>query len=418
MKTCSKCGYTTENDLAKFCKQCGANFSDDTTPAMESSATHEQSVSTNQSNYTDIENTLTDTENTLTDTESHEVSVHSYLALEEEEKIDITPEYLKENSTIGGWLTFFLFSICFGGIISAALSLAEINSPVYQNATLLVLADASLGVMTCVLAFYTLYSFIKRKPDAVYLAKLYVVTAFLTNILALFVGDYEATGPGSLTQILGRLVWGIIWYVFLCVSYRVEEVIPKEYREKSAKDYIITGALYIIPIVLLIAGINELQVQEQALTTEPVQELQLGEDQYTDGRIIFKLPEGFTVERNDLEDPKRTLFTLHENEGTGYVYLVCGYDSDLSLEHFNEYCNNWEDYYIKPYKSEVICNETRFVNDLEYWYRVTSYKSDNTIYWRFILLFDGIYGRAAIISAYDSGNDSYLTELLESIRFN
>ena len=26
MKTCSKCGYTTENDQAKFCKKCGTQF--------------------------------------------------------------------------------------------------------------------------------------------------------------------------------------------------------------------------------------------------------------------------------------------------------------------------------------------------------------------------------------------------------
>lgn len=252
MKTCLKCGYTTENDQAKFCKKCGANFPDVTFQIMESPIVPESSgtQSINVSNISSTESTCLPSDNSIGKNSDQNPLV-------EQEPV-ITPEYLKENSEIGGWLAFFLFSICLGGTISAVMSFTEMNSSEYQNSILLVLADVSIGVMLCGLAFYTLYSFVQRMPDSVYLGKLYVVTTFLSNLLLLFIGEYDVNGLGSLPQIIRGLVWGVIWYAYLCVSTKVEEVIPKDYRRKSVKDYIITCALFLIPIMLFAAGIVEL----------------------------------------------------------------------------------------------------------------------------------------------------------------
>ena len=335
---------------------------------------------------------------------------------EEHNESALTAEYLKENTEIGGWLTFFLFCICVGGIASVIISLVRFNPAEYMGSNLLALTDVALGVMLCGLSFYTLYAFIKRKPDAVYLGKLYVVTTFLTNLLVLFNGDYEASGFGSLPQIIRSLIWGVIWYAFLCVSTRVEEVIPKEYRKKTAKDYYITIALYLIPIVLLAAGVGSLKNIRQDQEAKFTQAAQLNANEYTDGKVIFRLPEGFSCERHDLEEPKLTIFSL-EHADIGEVTLCSDYDTDMSQKNFNGYCTNWEDESAKQYTSNVECFEKRKINGRTYWYKVTSYEAESLVYWRFILLYDNASGKVCVISAYDAGYDTYIQELLESIRF-
>jgi len=409
MKTCQKCGYTTDNNQAKFCKKCGASLPDFNSP-IETNTVVGSLLSPSNSDTSEkaIDN--------LTLSHQENVVESSSAKSSEEPECVITAKYLKENSEIGGWLAFFLFSICLGGTISAIMSFVQMSSVDYQGSLLLALTDVALGLMLCALGFYTLYSFIQRKPDAVYLGKLYVVTTFLSNLLVLFNGDYEATGLGSLPQIIRGLVWGGIWYVFLCVSTRVEEVIPKVYRKITTKDYYITVALYLIPIVLFIAGVASLQTVHQNQQEEFVQTAQLDADEYTDGKIIFKSPEGFTSKREELQDPKLTVFNL-ENENIGSVTMCSDYDTDMSQKNFNEYCKGWEDESANQYTSSVVCNEKRSINGRTYWYKVTSYETNGTVYWRFILLFDNASGKVAVISAYDGGYDSYIEDLLKSIRF-
>ena len=414
MKACPKCGYSTENDNAKFCKKCGTNLSG------ISSSIQEDSVEEPQVAYAKSEERVQPVDKPITsqpEKTERTIEPSSLQDTIKQSDIAITAEYLKENSEIGGWLAFFLFSICLGGTISAVMSLVQMNSADYQGSALLAISDIALGFMSCALGFYTLYSFFQRKPDAVYLGKLYVVTTFLSNLLALFNGDFEATGLGSLPQIVQGLIWGVIWYAFLCLSSRVEKVIPKEYRKITTKDYCITITLYLIPLSFFIAGVVSLQKVHQKQQEEFVQTAQLGVDEYTDGKMIFKLPEGFRCEREELEDPKLTVFNL-ENENIGNVTMCSDYDTDISQKNFNQYCEGWEDESASQYASSVVCNEKRSINGCTFWYKVTSYETDGTVYWRFILLFDNTSSKIAVISAYDGGYDSYLEELLKSIRFN
>lgn len=256
MKTCPKCGYTTENVQAKFCKNCGAKFSDVTIQDVEFQES--QDVPETQSVDVSIDASLENSYLPYDEEVDNSVEREFEQLIGQQEEPAITSEFLKENSKIGGWLAFFLFSTCLGGALSAIMAFVGINSPGYPNSTLLALADVSFGVMLCGLAIYTSYSFTERKPNSVYLGKLYVTTIFLSNLLSLFGGDYESTGLGSLTQITRGLVWSVIWFVFLCVSYSVKKVIPKEYRKISTSDYIITAALYLIPIILLVVGVATL----------------------------------------------------------------------------------------------------------------------------------------------------------------
>ena len=148
-----------------------------------------------------------------------------------------------------------------------------------------------------------------------------------------------------------------------------------------------------------------------------VQATQLAADEYTDGKMIFKSLEGFSCDRQELEEPKLTIFTLENENVSSSVTMCSDYDTDMSQKNFNEYCKGWEDENASQYSSKVVTNEKRTINGHTYWYKVTSYKTNGTVYWRFILLFDNASGKVAVISAYDGGYDSYIEELLKSIRF-
>lgn len=330
----------------------------------------------------------------------------------------ITERYLKENTSISGWLSFFLFSITLGGLISVVVPIARYQTTLAEYGNpYLVWCDLSLGIMLFALAIYTLVAFCNRKPNAVFLAKTYVCTAFLTNLIVLFSGDYEETGLGSLSRIIRSLIWGVIWFSYLCNSSKVEEVIPKEYRRRTAKDYYIIAALIIIPIFFLAVGIGNLISSNNKAEQDFIQSTTLSYDEHTDGRIVFKCPEGFSCNKQEVGGSNLILFQL-ENDTYGNITICSDYDSDQTQRNFNSYWNNWEDDEAKKLPSSVEINERRYVNSHSYFYKVVKYETNEAdVYWRYVMLFDNASKKVCVVSAYDGGYDYYLQEILESIRF-
>ena len=74
----------------------------------------------------------------------------------EENSIEpITAEKLKEETSIGGWLAFFLFAMMAGSIIGAVAMIAQFNRGEVGGNWLLALADPILGVLLFLLAFHS-----------------------------------------------------------------------------------------------------------------------------------------------------------------------------------------------------------------------------------------------------------------------
>lgn len=363
------------------------------------------------------------------DLEKHEKSVSSTLAysdseqnmeeqhVETETAQDITANYLKENTSIHGWLSFFLFSIVAGGLLSAILPLAQYSQSLAEyGSPFLVWVDLSLGLMLCVLSIYTLVAFCSRKPNAVFLGKTYVCTVFLSNFSALFGGDFESSGFGSLPQIIRSLIWGAIWFIYLCKSNQVQEIIPVTYRKKTAKDYYIVAALIIVPLVFMALGIDNIASTQEDTEQAFIQNTILKENEHTDGRIVLTCPNTFACEKQVVSEQNITIFIL-ENEDIASVTICSDYDTDQSQKNFNKYWTGWEDSDAAQYPSSVVLNEQRTINGHSYYYKVVRYEFDNPVFWRFILMFDNASGKVCVISAYDGGYDIYMEELLTSIRF-
>ena len=121
----------------------------------------------------------------------------------------ITAEKLKVETSIGGWLAFFLFAMMAGSIFSAGAMIVQFNRAEVAGNWFLAFADPILVVMLFLWACYTLYSFIQRKPDAVFLAKTYVVAVFVSGIFALLVNVLGGEGTFDFKEIIRPLVWGV-----------------------------------------------------------------------------------------------------------------------------------------------------------------------------------------------------------------
>lgn len=337
-------------------------------------------------------------------------------SIQEGAELVITSDKLKQTTEIHGWLSFFLFAVVAGGLFSLVSSIATYNPAEYGGSTILALTDVVFGGLLCVVAFMTLYAFCKRKADAVFLGKTYVVAVFASNLLSLFYGDFDSLGPRGFSQVIRGLGWGIIWFSYLCVSKQVREVIPKDFRRLSSIDYWLLIALIVAPLLFLSLGISGIQKSQEEEASAFIQETVLSEGELTDGRVVFTPPTGFTCNRNEVEG--LTVYNL-ENEGLGIVTLCSGYDSDQSASNINSYWENWEDEDAKEFSSELVTNESRMINGYTCYYKVKRYDiNGDTMYWRFSILFDNASSKVCVISCYDSGIDEYFSDIIESIRFH
>ena len=197
----------------------------------------------------------------------------------------------------------------------------------------------------------------------------------------------------------------------------VQEVIPVEYRKAKHVDYYIIAAIILVPLILIALGLKEIYSTQEEQQTNFIESTVLGANEYTDGKIIFECGDGFTCEKEVLQDPPITIHHL-ENENFASITVCSDYDTDKTQSNFNSYCENWEDESIKEYHSTIIDNRTDVINGHDYFVQTKKYKVDeNEIYWHFVLLFDKQTGKVAVVSSYDGGYDDYLKPFLSSIRF-
>lgn len=150
---------------------------------------------------------------------------------------------------LGFWLWTFLIVLCYCGIVSI---FAPFNSNIYSE----VVAGCYVlfAILQTILAFHTLSAFKRRKPDAVFLGKLSLIAICLSDFFYVLSFDNDVTGIAKIAPLVRGFVTAIIWFVYLCVSKRVEAVIPKAFRKTLKKDYIICAVFAIFSIYFAVAS--------------------------------------------------------------------------------------------------------------------------------------------------------------------
>lgn len=336
--------------------------------------------------------------------------------------VEITSEWLKSNTEIHGWLSFFFFAITVGGLISAIYPIATFNAADYAGNFCLGSVDIVTGLLLLSVAGFTVYSFTNRNPNAVFWGKIYVALVFLTNLFVLISGSTEENGLQSVTQVIRSVIWGIIWFLYLTFSDQVQEVIPKSFRRVSSTDWAIVAASVLLPVFLFIVGYSQMNSLVDSRTTQETElrKTELAYNQRTDGRVIFTIPDSFECESQavDVEGTSATVFSINNDE-IGSCTMCSDYDSDKSIENFDSYWNSWKDEDIRNYNTDNVDRGTINVNGNDCLYRITKhYVNGVYVYWRYYLLFDDETGKVFVASFYDLDNSTdYVDELLESVKF-
>ena len=340
----------------------------------------------------------------------------------ESQTVEITSEWLKANTEIHGWLSFFFFAIIAGGMFSAIYPIATFNASDYAGNFCLGAVDIVTGLLLLAVAVFTVYSFVNRKPNAVFWGKVYVVLVFLTNVLALIGGNTEETGLQSTAQVIRGAIWGVIWFLYLTFSDQVQEIIPKSYRKISSTDWAMLAASVLIPVSLFIVGYSQINslIDSRNDQEAELKRTELAYNQRTDGRVIFTIPDGFECESQvvDTEVGSQTIFNINNDE-IGNCTICSDYDTDKSIKNFDGYWENWKDTDIEQYSTDNVDRGTKTINGNVCLYRITKhYVNGVYVYWRYYLLFDDETGKVFLASFYDTNDSiSYVDELLESVKF-
>ena len=178
------------------------------------------------------------------------------VAVEDEAKRKIEVE---KPSEISGLLAFFLYFVIPVGIIATVICFfANYNSADYSGSVCLKAFDITYLLFYLYFAIYTIYAFIKRKPDAVFFAKYLLIVLFLSNLLVLFLGADDNSFMNSTARLVGALIWGVIFYTYLFVSEDVKDRIPKETRKVKGLNKILFILSIVLPILLFVGGILEI----------------------------------------------------------------------------------------------------------------------------------------------------------------
>lgn len=222
---CSKCGEKNEVG-ANFCKGCGQKII--------------REIKGNKENI-----------------ESSSIGLKDKKVVEDENN--------KSFKGIEGWLQFFVFSlfisivlVSIGAVqdISMILSIKGLSSEWMYN-----LIGFDILYFSAVILFiiYVIQSFIKLKPNAISLAKMYLVFLFINNVFNfLFWTSAESLfWTNNESNILRSIVWAIIWFLYLTYSKRVNNTFPKKERVIKLFDKIYfifllvcISLLFIIPFMM------------------------------------------------------------------------------------------------------------------------------------------------------------------------
>ncbi len=224
---------------------------------------------------------------------------------------NITPLTPQKDRQVSGWLSFFLFVVGLGAAITVVTSIADFSLDAYDIGVgdffiyLVALIDIVYVLGIGGLALYTILAFLNKRSNAVFLGKSYLIIIFLSNLLLLLGGDCGDYGWGSLPQILKALIFGIVWFVYLCLSEQVSDLFPKEERKILSRDKYIVGSLIFTPVLLL--GISMLVYWGSVPTP---MNITLGHGDYSDGIIAFHAPEGAICEKDTVDNVKHHTISI------------------------------------------------------------------------------------------------------------
>ncbi|GEM_PF-1295300 len=347
-------------------------------------------------------------------TENRHISLDSF-----QHKKKVQNKNLKKKRD--GWLTFFLIVIGIGGVLSpirifSTMSLSDYDIGIGQWFSIAgAVSEGILVLGMTFLAFYTIISFNKYKPNAVQLGKSYLIIAFAINLYSLLVGDYESS---EYKDVIVPLIWQVIWFIYLSQSNLVEELFPKEERKLFKRDKILLFSI-ITPVIIWTVlafifmvgqGVTNQSINHQDTTNQS----ELSYNEYTDGRIIFENPTGLVVEKK-IED-NETYYTLTDSVNTS-ILIYSDLDDTDTQEHFEESMQAYTDKVFGDFEYKIKDEQNYFRNGNSIYMKTLQFNSEPIIEWSFVMLFNKETSICCVLACGSKNESEFLPDLISSIRF-
>ena len=338
-----------------------------------------------------------------------------------------TEKYDVKEEKIRGWLSFFMFAVGLGALIAIfynfySLSFSDYDSGQgYAMQMFGFISEIILQVGMFAIAIYTIISFNNYKPNAVALAKIYLIFVFVTNLIGLLGGDLETTGTslGSVSKAGRSLIWGVIWFIYLIRSKQVKALFPKENRKLYKRDKIIVVSILAPVIIWFIVvfslAFGQAAMIENAATDTVIEESSLAANEYTDGRIAFTIPSEFTIEEQ-IED-SIAFFSLINADNTVSMTICSDFDNNDNQDYFDNCMEAWKDVSLADYESEIVVNNHYNKDGNSVYIKTLKYDYESIIYWTYVLVFNDDTYKVFILSCYSSDEMYPVDDLLKSIRF-
>lgn len=324
-------------------------------------------------------------------------------------------EDVPSDESIHGWLKFFL--IFFVGIGSVAtLALSSVNFESGED-LLLSFGDVVYAIIYLLTGVFTIIAFHKRDTDAVFLAKIFVIFCFGSNLLSLFLNDVsELGGDKVVVRMIRSIVWCCIWFLYLCNSNQVERIIPKSYRKTKTRDWVLIGTIVLLPLSLIGLGIASEKKAHVETETAALANLTLSQNQFTDGRIVLTIPSGVDCEETLAENTK--VFSVSDPETGAEVTVVSDYDNDMTKKNFNQYWRGWKSDELNSLEYEVVKDDKQSNDDVTVFYKLTRIKVEDPVDWEFALVFDHKTGKVCLVSGYSSAQgNSPVAYIINNLKF-
>ena len=156
----------------------------------------------------------------------------------------------KDSGEISGLLAFYLYWMIPLGAVFSLLALFNIQFEYYPNSYLVAFEILNVVFFACI-GVYTIYAFVKRRQDAVFMAKYHLIFVFASNLLVVLME------VGTWTNFI-PLVWSSLLFLFMTISQNVKALIPEETRKLTSVSRVLVPVSIIVPLLLFVIGIAEL----------------------------------------------------------------------------------------------------------------------------------------------------------------
>jgi hypothetical protein len=156
-----------------------------------------------------------------------------------------------KNKKIHGWLLVALILLSGGALRNLYVGVSSLLELLPAFDAIWLFSISSL-LVTGIYELYMVFSFIKFKPDSVFLGKSIFFIVVFQNVLR---GFFMQTAIIHAIIMFVFTLFQAIWFFYLVGSTQVAQLYPKENRRASAFDYTIFGLAFSIPIIILLIGI-------------------------------------------------------------------------------------------------------------------------------------------------------------------